>query len=86
MSMIMCRTRERLRHMAFRISRVEYAVGAVQDAVDALVAQLGKAKAEVLSKIDELEAQIAAGETPDLTALKDAVQALDDVVPDAPVE
>lgn len=72
--------------MAFRISRVEYAVGAVQDAVDALVVQLGKAKTEVLSKIDELEAQIAAGETPDLSALKDAVQALDDVVPDAPVE
>ena len=86
MSMIMCRARERLRHMAFRISRVEYAVGAVQDAVDALVVQLGKAKAEVLSKIDELEAQIEAGETPDLSALKDAVQALDDVVPDVVVE
>ena len=55
----------------------------LQETVDALVGQLAKAKAEIVTKIDELEAQVAAGETPDLTALKDAVQALDDVVPDS---
>lgn len=58
----------------------------VQDAVDAVVAQLGKARAEIVAEIANLEAQIGAGEAPDLTALKAAAQALDDVVPDAPVE
>jgi len=61
-------------------------MGAVQDAVDAVVAQLDKAKTEVVNEIAALEAQIAAGETPDLTALKAAAQGLDDVVPDAPVD
>lgn len=58
-------------------------MGAEQDAVDAVVTQLGKAKDEIISKIADLEAQVAAGETPDLSALKAAAQALDDVVPDA---
>ena len=57
-----------------------------QDAVDAVVSQLGKAKDEVLGKIADLEAQVAAGETPDFTALKAAAQALDDVVPDVEPE
>lgn len=57
-----------------------------QDAVDAVVVQLGKAKGEVLAKIADLEAQVAAGQAPDFSALKAAAQALDDVVPDAPVE
>lgn len=57
-------------------------VGAVQDAVDQITAQLDKAKNEILNEIAALEAQIAAGETPDLTALTAAAQALDDVVPD----
>lgn len=57
-------------------------MGAVQDAVDQIVTQLAKAQAEIVDKIDELEASIAAGETPDLSALKAAAQALDDVVPD----
>lgn len=61
-------------------------MGEVQDAVDAVVVELGKAKDEIVSKIADLEAQIAAGEVPDLTALKAAAAALDDVVPDAPVE
>lgn len=55
----------------------------LQETVDSLVSQLAKAKAEIVTKISELEAQVAAGETPDLTALKEAVQALDDVVPDS---
>jgi hypothetical protein len=61
-------------------------MGEVQDAVDAVVVELGKAKDEIVSKIADLEAQIAAGEVPNLDALKAAAQALDDVVPDAPVE
>lgn len=61
-------------------------MGAIQDAVDQIAAQLAKSKAEVVATIADLEAKIAAGETPDLTALKAAAQALDDVIPDAPVE
>ena len=66
--------------------KVTTIMGAVQDAVDAVAVQLGKAKDEIVSKIADLEAQIAAGETPDLSALKAAAQALDDVVPDAVIE
>jgi hypothetical protein len=69
-----------------KTNRLGVVMGEVQDAVDAIVVQLGKAKDEILAEIANLEAQIAAGETPDLTALKAAAQALDDVVPDAPVE
>jgi 16S rRNA G1207 methylase RsmC len=63
--------------------KLDRLMGDVQDAVDAVVAQLDKAKGEILNEITNLEAQIAAGETPDLSALKAAAQALDDVVPDA---
>lgn len=71
----------------FTIIRIErFIMSEVQDAVDAVVAQLGKARAEIVAEIANLEAQIGAGEAPDLTALKAAAQALDDVVPDAPVE
>ena len=59
-------------------------MGAVQDAVDQVAAQLAKAKAEIVAKVADLEAQVAAGEIPDLTALKEAAQALDDVVLDVP--
>lgn len=58
------------------------------DAIQAVVAQLGKVKAEILGKIAALEAAQGAGE--DLSApladLAAAAQALDDVVPDAVVE
>lgn len=58
----------------------------VQDAVDSVVAQLGRAKEEILGEISALEAVVASGEVPDLSALKQAAQALDDVVADAPVD
>ena len=61
-------------------------MGALQDAVDQITAQLAKAQAEIVAKIADLEAQIAAGETPDLGPLKAAAQALDDVVEDTVVE
>lgn len=71
---------------AENLYKIGVIMGEVQDQVDAVVAELGKAKDEIVAKVADLEAQIAAGEAPDLTALKAAAQALDDVVPDAPVE
>ena len=61
----------------------------VQDQIDAVVAQLAKAKDEIVGKLEEatagVEAQfVAAGvENPDLSALTAIAQALDDLVPDA---
>jgi predicted RNA polymerase sigma factor len=57
-------------------------VSEVQDAVDAITAQINKGTAEVVAEVAALEAQVAAGETPDFTALKAAAQALDDLNPD----
>lgn len=61
----------------------------VQDSVDAIVAQLGKAKGEVVAKIAEVQAALDAAGVPaeqvDLSALVAAAQSLDDVVPDAVV-
>jgi hypothetical protein len=61
-------------------------MGAVQDAVDTITTQLGKARDEILDKISDLEAQIAAGETPDLGPLVAAAQALDNIVEDVVIE
>jgi hypothetical protein len=61
-----------------------------QDSINAVVAQLGKAKAEIVAKIADVQAQLDAASVPaeqvDLSALTAAAQALDDVVADAPVE
>lgn len=54
----------------------------VQDAVDAVVVQLVSAKEEILAEIAALEAQEP---SIDLSALKAAAQALDDVVVDEPL-
>ena len=59
-----------------------------QDIINTLVTQLDKAKGEIAAKIEDLQNQIDAGvpaEQLDLTALTEAAQGLDDVVPDAPV-
>ena len=60
-----------------------------QDSIDAVVAQLGKAKDEVVAKIADVQAQLDAASVPaevvNLDALNAAAQALDDIVPDAPV-
>lgn len=53
-----------------------------QDRINAVAAQLNKAKNEVVGAIDELKAQVAAGETLDFTALDAAAQGLDDIVAD----
>lgn len=58
----------------------------VQDAVNAVTSQLRKAQAEIVAKIDDVQAQLdAAGvaQDIDLSALTAAAQALDDIVPDA---
>lgn len=60
-----------------------------QDTINAVVAQLGKAKGEIVTKIADVQAQLDAASIPaevvDLTALTEAAQALDDVVADVPV-
>lgn len=61
----------------------EIIMTAQQDTVDQITAQLGKVKSEILDKLAELEAQIAAGEAADFGPLTGVVQALDDIVPDA---
>lgn len=55
----------------------------VQAAVDATVAQLGKARDEIVAVIEELRSREP---SVDLSALEKIAQVLDDVVPDAPVE
>jgi hypothetical protein len=58
--------------------------------LDALKAQVDKSKAEIVAKVADLEAELAnAGQvSPEvearLNALKSAVQAVDDLNPDAP--
>jgi hypothetical protein len=71
-----------------QLSALGKATMSTQDSINAVVTQLGKAKGEIVSKIADLQAAIDAGvpaEQLDLTALTEAAQALDDVVPDAPV-
>lgn len=60
----------------------------VQDAVNAITAQLTKAQVEITSRIADVQAQLdAAGvaEQIDLSSLAAAAQALDDVVADVAV-
>lgn len=57
-------------------------VSSAQEIVDEIVFQLGKARDEIVAEIQALEDAAAAGETLDLSALAEAAQRLDDVVPD----
>lgn len=73
----------------FTTSAIGRHLMSTQDTINAVVAQLGKAKDEILTQIADLNAQIeAAGVTEqvDTTALTAAAQALDDINPDAPVD
>ena len=58
----------------------------VQSAIDAVTAQLVKAKGEILAQVAALELMVAAGAAPDLTGLKAVAQSLDAIVPDVAVE
>lgn len=62
--------------------RLEFLVSVNQDKINAVAAQLMKAKAEIIAAIDSLKEQIAAGETLDFTALDGLAQGLDDLNPD----
>lgn len=55
-----------------------------QDSINDIAAQLAKAKGEILAEIAALEAQLAAGEYLDFSALRGAAQDLDDLNTDAP--
>lgn len=57
----------------------------IDDVLNQVTGQLAKAKTEIVGKIDELQAQVAAGQPPSadtLNALRTAAQALDDIVVD----
>lgn len=81
-------------HIAEHLNRLfhrlqEVVVMSTQDSINAVVAQLGKAKGEIVAKIADVQAQLDAAQVPveqvDLSALIVAAKALDDVVTDAPV-
>ena len=57
----------------------------LKDDLDAVLAQLGKAKTEILAKLADLEAKVAAGQdvAQEISDLKAMAQGMDDVVPDA---
>lgn len=57
-----------------------------QDKINALADQLDKARGEIVAGIDELKAQVAAGEDLDFSRLEAGAQALDDLHADAAPE
>lgn len=74
------------------LSQIGIKIMALQEDVDLLTAQVNKvmteivnAKQALLDQIAALEAQIANNQPVDLTALKAAVQAIDDINPDVVV-
>lgn len=78
-------------HFDRRTNQLEGKINlSTQDTVNAVVAQLGKAKGEIVVKLAEVQAQLdAAGVTPeavDLSALVAAAEALDGIVPDVVAE
>lgn len=73
----------------FTTSAIGRQLMSTQETIDAVVTQLGKAKDEIVTEIGKLNEQIAAAgvtDQVDTTALTAAAQALDDIVPDAPVD
>ena len=74
--------------MLLLLKRIEVTRLSSAEAIAGVVAQLGKAKNEILEKLAALEAAAAAGEdlSGPLAVLAAAAQSLDDVVPDAVVE
>ena len=82
-----------LAFILFAVSTTGRQVMSVQETIDTVVAQLAKAREEIVQARDELLAGIAevqeqldsveAPEDVDLTALTAAAQSLDDIVPDA---
>lgn len=71
-----------LHHQTHRIRRH---LMAVQDDVNAVADRLTAAKNRIVTKIGDLEAQVAAGANVDLTGLSAAADALDAVAPEPTV-
>lgn len=59
-----------------------------QEDIDQITADLGRIGSEITAEIDALEAQVAAGQPGDFSALRAKVAGLDDLAPavEAPVE
>jgi predicted nucleic acid-binding Zn-ribbon protein len=72
-------TIRRFNSLATQSTRIERNTMALQEDLDAVAAEITTATAAVVAEIDALEAQIAAGVTPDLTGLRAAAAALDAV-------
>lgn len=69
------------------VSSIGRHIMSAQEAIDAVVRQLAKAKSEIVAKIVDLNDQIAAAgvqDQVDTSELVAAAQSLDDIVPDAP--
>lgn len=76
-------------HTVDAIDKLREHIMSAADTIAAVVAQLDKARLEILARISELQDQVAAGvpsEELDLTALTAAAEALDNIVPDAPAD
>lgn len=76
-------------HIDRQVKHLErFAMGTTQEAVNAVVARLHHAREEIVARLTEVQQQLDDAAIPaevvDLSALTDAAQALDDIVPDAP--
>ena len=78
-------------HTIDALDKLREKIVSTQDSINAITAQLVKAKAEIIAKLADVQAQVdAAGvaDQVDLGPLTDIAQALDDVVadPEAPAD
>ena len=74
-------------HTIDALDKLRERIMSAQESIDAIAAQLAKAKDEIIAKLTDVQGQIdAAGvaDQVDLGPLTDIAQALDDVVPDSP--
>ena len=74
-------------HLHEHLHRLGRQLMAAQDDINAIAADLGTIEDELTAGINELEAQITAGQTPDLSALqsvRDRIKATADALPQAP--
>ena len=80
----------KLDKILLKLNQMESIIMSTQEEITQLTTQATKIftevtnlKATLEASIADLEAQIAAGNTLDLSALKAAIQSIDDIVPDA---
>jgi hypothetical protein len=74
---------------AYITHRIERLTMSTQESIDAVVVKLGAVREEIVAKLADVQAQLDSANVPaevvDLSGLTAAAQALDDIVPDAPV-